>query len=106
MFYHAVEAVLWRHFGTVLDYHYNTDHRDHFHLDDGTAVDFRASSPSRVKFLQGALSYVHGLPVAIDGAYGPQTKQAMTTAFSALGIAGDPDDPRAWKEVLLKTAEQ
>jgi hypothetical protein len=105
-FYHAVDAVIRRHFGTVLDYHYNADHHDHFHLDDGTSVDFQTSSLSRVKFLQGALTYIHGLPLGIDGAYGPQTKQAVATVLNTLGMAGELEDPSIWKAFLLKTAEK
>jgi Extensin-like protein C-terminus len=105
-FYHAVEAVLRRHFGTVLDYHYNADHRDHFHLDDGTAVDFQASSPSRVKFLQGALTYVHGWPLTVDGAYGPQTQEAVATVLHELGITGDLHHPPVWGAFLRQTAQR
>ncbi len=105
-FYYALEAVVRRHFGTVLDYSYNVDHHDHFHLDDGTTVDFQPDSPSRVKFLQGALTHVHGLPVEIDGGYGPQTKQAVAAASRTLGIAGDIETPSVWREFLVGTAEK
>src|SRR5206468_11823507 len=59
VFYYAVEAIVRRHFGTVLDYNYDIDHRDHLHLDDGTAIGFQPGSSSRVKFLQGALTHVY-----------------------------------------------
>ncbi len=38
--YVAVESVIRRHFGTVLNYDYNVDHQDHFHVDNGTTVSF------------------------------------------------------------------
>src|SRR5207247_6704118 len=41
VFYYAVEAIVRRHFGTVLDYNYDIDHRDHLHLDDGTRSEER-----------------------------------------------------------------
>jgi hypothetical protein len=105
-FYHAVEAIIRRHFGTVLDYHYNADHRDHFHLDDGTAVDFDTGSLSRVKFLQAALTFIHDQEIRIDGAFGPQTRQAITVCLNALDISGNVDTPTVWKEFLLKTARK
>ena len=50
-FYFGVEAILRKHFGTVLNYLYNAPHRDHFHIDDGTSVGFQSGSKSRVLFL-------------------------------------------------------
>ena len=106
VFYYAVEAIVRRHFGTVLDYNYDIDHRDHLHLDDGTAIGFQPGSPSRVKFLQGALTHVYELPVKVDGDFGPQTEQAVATALGALGIAGGIDNVSVWKEFLIRTAEK
>ena len=57
-FYLGVEAVLRKHLGTVLDYHYNASHRDHFHIDIGSDVGFRRVT-SNTLFLQAALC--HGL---------------------------------------------
>ena len=42
-FYLGVEAILKKHFGTVLDYNYNKDHHDHFHVDNGSNVGFGPS---------------------------------------------------------------
>src|ERR1700686_1717904 len=88
-FYLGVEAVLRKHFGTVLNYLYNADHHGHLHADDGTEVGFVRSSKSRVLFVQAALTHVLGVPVGIDGAYGPETEGGLRTAFARLGLSGD-----------------
>ncbi len=46
--YLGIEAVLRKHFGTVLNYHYNLDHRDHLHLDSGGEIGF--SRPQNQKY--------------------------------------------------------
>lgn len=106
-FYFGVEAVIRKHFGTVLNYLYNAPHRDHFHLDDGTSVGFQAGLQSKVKFLQGALVYVLGISVGssgIDGDYGRNTKAAVRQAFSQLGISGSITNVSVWKQFLTKLA--
>jgi peptidoglycan hydrolase-like protein with peptidoglycan-binding domain len=107
-FYFGVEAVLRKHFGTVLDYLYNADHRDHFHVDDGTGVGFRASAKSVVYFLQAALVYVFNLSVGasgIDGVYGSDTKAAVRQALSRLGITGDISNVNTWRQFLTGVAQ-
>jgi peptidoglycan hydrolase-like protein with peptidoglycan-binding domain len=106
-FYFGIEAILRKHFGTVLDYNYNADHRDHFHVDDEYSVGFRSSSLSLVKFLQAALVHVFGLSVGttgIDGDYGNNTKTAVRQALSRLGIAGDIANQSVWLQFLTGTA--
>jgi len=87
-FYLGVEAVLRRHFGTVLSFLYNADHHDHLHLGDGTEPTFINSSRSRMLFVQAALTHVMGIPIALDGAYGPDTDHAIHKAFDKIGLSG------------------
>jgi Extensin-like protein C-terminus len=103
-FYFGVECVLRKHFGLVLNYLYNADHRDHFHFDDGVSVGFRQGSRSTVGFLQGTLRFVHGIPVTTDGAWGPNTRDATRTALQQLGISGFIDDRATWLAFLTRSA--
>lgn len=98
--YLGVEAVLRRHFGTVLDFHYNAAHHDHFHLDDGTGVGFRRSSRSLVLFAQQTLNTFHGAGLAVDGVYGPKTRGAL------VAVAGDVTAPASWLAFLAAIARR
>jgi len=106
VFYLGVEAILRRHFGTVLNYLYNVDHRDHFHIDNGSPVKFIRSSRSRVLFLQAALTYIFDLPLLIDGIYGENTTSATNKALEESGISGDIDTVNVWTGLLLAIAEK
>jgi hypothetical protein len=108
-FYFGIEAILKRHFGVVLDYLFNTDHHDHFHLDDSLQIDFSASAKSKVVFLQGALIHVFGLSIGaagIDGQMGPNTQQAVNQALAKLGISGSISNKNVWLQFLLGTAKE
>jgi hypothetical protein len=86
-FYLAVESVLRKHFGTVLNFHFNAAHRDHLHVDTGAPTGFFAGHRSRVLYLQMILTHLFGHPVAIDGAAGPQTNGAARELLVQLGLA-------------------
>jgi len=88
MLYLGVEAVLRKHFGTVLDWHYNQAHRDHWHVDDGTPVGYDDRSRSRVLFLQASLQQVFGHSIVVDGIAGPQTRRSSSEALRELSIEG------------------
>jgi Fungal chitosanase of glycosyl hydrolase group 75/Extensin-like protein C-terminus/Bacterial Ig domain len=106
-FYFGVEAILKKHFGVVLDYEFNADHRDHFHLDDSRKVDFDPGATSKVVFLQGALVHVMGLSIGstgIDGDFGPSTQNALATALGQLRITGSINTRAVWLEFLSKIA--
>lgn len=105
VFYLGIEAIIRRHFGTVLNFLYNKAHRDHFHIDDGTAIKFSSQSTSRVLFLQAALTHIHDIPVLIDGLYGPQTISATKDALKAIDSSGKIENTSTWKKFLLSTAE-
>ena len=102
--YLAVESVLRTHFGTVLAYNYNDAHKDHFHVDLGTAVGFNKLSKSRVEYLQASLFHIHGYQVGIDGVWGPGTQEAVRTAFRDLGLGNGVVTAGSWLEYLELTA--
>ena len=85
-FYYAVECILRRHFGQVLNFSYNADHRDHFHLDHAAAVGLRRGSNAVAFFVQGLLRTVFELSVAVDGRWGNQTEGALQRAASRVGV--------------------
>lgn len=106
-FYFGVQAILRKHFGVVLDYNFNADHRDHFHLDDSRKLEFDSGARSKVVFLQGALVHVLGLDIGssgIDGDYGTNTQKALNTALTKLGITGSISTLSVWLEFLSKIA--
>ena len=104
--YLALESILRQHFGTVLAYNYNSDHKDHFHMDIGSAVGFEMMSKSRVEFLQSTLFYVHGYQVGIDGVWGPSTEAVAKVALSEIGIGGNIHSKATWLSYLTTSAER
>lgn len=105
VFYLGIEAVLRKHFGTVLNYLYNAAHQDHFHIDDGTEVGFNASSKSRVLFVQAAITHILKNTISIDGDYGPETGIAINKALQQLDIQGIITKKEVWLQFLTKLAE-
>lgn len=103
-FYWGVGGILNRHMRYVLHAAYNANHHDHYHIDDTHAPDFSRGSPSGVKYLQAAITHVHGIPIVIDGKAGPQTNGAVRTVLDRLGIDGDIDDREVWAAFNLATA--
>lgn len=97
--YLAVEAILRKHFGLVLDFHYNKAHRDHWHIDDSQPVGFY-SSRSRVVFVQAALSTLWGLQVEIDGKWGMITDGAAKKITAQLHSRKDLTSLEGWFEFL------
>lgn len=89
--YLAIEAVLRRHFGTVLSFDYNKAHEDHFHFDNGTALGFKRHAKSHVIFIQNALVFVYQLKVGRDGVWGGETDGALDILLGRLGIGGISD---------------
>ncbi len=89
--YLAIEAVLRRYFGTVLNYDYNAAHEDHFHFDNGTSVKFKRDARSHVVFLQHCLVKLFNQNIGqsgVDGVYGGDTEAALNRARRDLGIGG------------------
>jgi len=84
--YLGIEAVLRKHFGTVLTYDYNKDHEDHFHFDNGTPVGFKQAAKSHVIFIQNVIALVYGTRIGRDGVWGPGTEAALRELRQRLGI--------------------
>ena len=85
-FYLAVEAILRKHFGTVLNFEFNSAHKDHFHVDDLTEPGFFPRQRSKVLYLQMALTYISEMPVVIDGLIGTETNGALRTLLADLNL--------------------
>ena len=106
-FYLGVEAVLRKHFGTVLAYNYNPQHRDHFHIDDGTSVGFRTTR-SHTLFVQGVCYYMLGMRFTgnVDGGYGSATRTALEEACQELGVSTPLSTLSNWNQFLDAAARR
>lgn len=102
-FYYGVECILRRHFGQVLNFDYNADHRDHFHVDAAQPVGLRKGSTAVTVFVQGVLRRVYALAVDVDGKWGPATDEALRRAATAAGMSGVAS-VADWQKFLLLTA--
>ena len=115
-FYLAVESVLRKHIGTVLNYKFDAAHQDHFHVSGRGEPGFVAAHESRVTYWQMALTHLFGQPVTVDGRTGPETNGASRAVLRALGIAeGDEGATeeglyrvldRVWDDLLDAAAER
>ncbi|MEG4023821.1 glycoside hydrolase family 75 protein [Microcoleus sp. S13C4] len=114
-FYFGINAVFQKHFGVVLNYLFNTDHRDHFHIDDSSPVGFDSGARNKVTFVQGALVHVMGISIGsgnlpdpddIDGDYGPNTDRGVSQALSALSISGSLRSKSVWLNFLNAIARK
>lgn len=104
-FYYGVECILRRHFGQVLNFDYNADHRDHFHIDAAQMVGLRKGSTAVTVFVQGVLRRVYGLSVNVDGKWGPATEDALRDAATAAGM-NRVASVTEWQNFLLLTARR
>lgn len=105
-FYFGIDAILRLHFGVVLDYEFNSDHRDHFHIDDSLGLGFSTQASSKVGFLQGMINNVWGKNVDEDRIWGPQTAGAVAEVLDAAGIPGPITNEARWLLLMRKTAEK
>lgn len=103
--YLGIEAVLRKHFGTVLSFDYNRAHEDHFHFDDGTQTGFKAAAKSHVIFIQNVIALVYGTAIGRDGVWGPNTEAALRTLRTRLGI-GSISDRNNWRALLDAIADE
>ncbi len=103
--YLGTESFLRKHFGIILNYFYNAAHRDHWHFDSSSPVDFYLGSKSRVLYLQLTLSYIYNEEVIIDGIWGPQTNGALNRVFHRLNIVGEITDANIWLQYLDLTGK-
>ena len=104
-FYYGVECILRRHFGQVLNFDYNADHRDHFHLDMAQPVGLRKDSAAVTVFVQGVARRVYGLTVDVDGKWGPATADALSRAAAGVGM-NTVSSVGEWQKFLLLTARR
>lgn len=88
-FYLGVEAILKKHFGTVLSYNYNADHHDHFHVDNGSNVGFGPSKQTTACFVGAALNHVFGRKVKEGPVLTEEMKAALREVLTANGIPTD-----------------
>lgn len=105
-FYFGVESILRLHFGIVLDYEFNIDHRDHFHVDDTASLAFNKSASAKVGFLQGMMNNVWGKDVDEDLIWGPQTAGAVSEVLEAAGLPGPVTNEKQWLQLMMKTAQK
>jgi|GEM_PF-1848233 len=104
--YLAVESIFRQYFGIVLNYRYNDPHKDHWHMDDSSPVDFFTHSRSRVLYLQACLTHIYDYPVVVDGIWGPQTGGETARVLGELGLGADLKNANTWKAFLRKTAQK
>ncbi len=101
--YLGIESYLRKHFGIVLNYFYNNDHKDHWHVDNSHRLPFNTNSRSKVLYLQLTLNYIYDIPILIDGFWGPQTAGAVAEVFHLLDIEGEISTAEHWMEYLDMT---
>lgn len=111
--YLGVEAVLRKHFGTVLNYWFGHGHEDHWHVDSGQPQGWTGKPPTvhaETLFLQAALKHVHlctnrdGSELEIDGKLGAETLAALSYAF-AFDVRKEVVN-NYWDEFLRRTWER
>lgn len=73
--YLGIEAILRRHFKTVLSFHYDVLHRDHIHVQFDGPPALQMYARSNVLFLQAVATYLYNEPLEIDGKLGMQTSR-------------------------------
>lgn len=109
----AVESTMRLFFGTVLGPTSNRRHRDHWHVDCGkvpgiTWRELRHSADGRrrieVVYLQEACRVVHGVPLALDGIWGPRTAAAVGRVLDATRAPRDIRNPEAFVAFATATA--
>jgi len=106
--YLALDAVCRRRFRYVLDGWYNAEHADHIHADfGGLPTTCVKGSASDCKFVQSMCNNFMGSGLAVDGAWGPLTQSAFTTAKSRLGVTGDPHTTSSvWMSMMSAVAQR
>ena len=101
--YWALAALMRSRSAFILHGHFNADHADHIHQDNGGPRPFTTTSEATVKLVQAVCNHIHGQPLEIDGAFGPLSQAAATTAMQRVNLAGDIFDPDEFKRFLLRS---
>ena len=111
--YLATVVALRRYFDTVLTTWYNSDHRDHLHIDNRHSVGpLYASSTQKTAdgtMIQAACNLLNGESLVIDGKWGPLTQAAYLRLILELDmLCYDPktstSDTLTLLWILAKTA--
>lgn len=85
--YLASEALLRRHFRTVLNGYYNTAHETHFHIDNGCQMEpLNTSLRSHTLFMQLIANNFMFKDLVVDGVWGPATQDAFMEARSVMNM--------------------
>jgi hypothetical protein len=101
--YWALAALMRSRSAFVLHGHFNADHEDHIHQDNGGPRPFTTGSEATVKLVQAVCNHIHGQSLVIDGAFGPKSQAAATAAMLRVNLAGDIFDPAEFKRFLLRS---
>jgi hypothetical protein len=102
--YWALAAIMRSHSAFLLHGHFNADHADHLHHDNGGPFGFTTDSPATVKLVQAICRHIFAnATVAIDGDYGPKSKAAVAAAMAKLELPGTIFDPSQFKRFLLRS---
>lgn len=100
--YLAIAAYLRQYCKTILTHHYNADHADHIHFDDGeTLVPISESSKSDTQLIQMACNLQNGESLTVDGDWGDATEAAFgrlraKMKLNCLNIRGNLDDTKVF----------
>lgn len=97
--YFAVEAVLRRHFGVVLDFAYNAAHHDHFHVDCSVPVGFRTAN-SIAGFVKASAKRVLGAQINEKPIWDADADTAAAAIKEFCSFSGDWNDVKAWRGFL------
>jgi hypothetical protein len=103
--YWALAAIMRSHSAFVLHGHFNADHEDHIHQDNGGSRPFTTSSPATVKLVQAVCNHIYSESPAldIDGGFGELSAGAVRRAMIKAGLAGDVFDPAQWRRFLRRS---
>jgi hypothetical protein len=87
--YWATAASAHHHFQHVLTYPYDAEHHTHMHIDnlvsgDGNS-DFHTDSEAQVLNVQACCRFIWGKSTAVDGVWGPQTRDHSTDVLRRIG---------------------
>jgi len=104
--YLGIEAVLRKHFGTVLTYLYDSRHRNHIHIDNGNIVKFNRTTTSKVLFVQSMMNNIFDISVTIDGLWGPETESSLGNVKRILEIEGTITDIDTWLTFLTLSSQR
>lgn len=102
--YLAVEACFRHEFGQMLNYWYNPEHQDHWHIDDKRVPGFVPSSKQCTVFVQASLRYVFDKDLAVDGVCGPRTMSHLSEVLEDIETGLSENIRASWARFLEAVA--